>query len=40
MMTDRPIAIISYNRPDLLERFLVSLQQQTIAVDEVVSLFV
>lgn len=32
-MTDRPIAIISYNRPDLLERFLVSLKQQTIAVD-------
>ena len=32
-MTDRPIAIISYNRPDLLERFLTSLKQQTIAVD-------
>lgn len=32
-MIDRPIAVISYNRPDLLERFLASLRQQTLAVD-------
>lgn len=32
-MIDRPIAVISYNRPDLLERFLTSLRQQTVAVD-------
>lgn len=32
-MTDRPIAVISYNRPDLLERFLASLKAQTVAVD-------
>lgn len=32
-MIDRPIAVISYNRPDLLERFLASLKQQTVAVD-------
>jgi hypothetical protein len=32
-MIDRPIAVISYNRPDLLERFLDSLRQQTVAVD-------
>ncbi len=33
MITDRPIAVISYNRPDLLERFLASLKAQTVAVD-------
>ncbi|MEE4317585.1 MAG: class I SAM-dependent methyltransferase [Erythrobacter sp.] len=32
-MIDRPIAVISYNRPDLLERFLASLKQQTVAVN-------
>lgn len=32
-MINRPIAVIIYNRPDLLERFLVSLKQQTVAVD-------
>jgi SAM-dependent methyltransferase len=32
-MIDRPIAVISYNRPDLLERFLTSLKEQTVAVD-------
>jgi hypothetical protein len=32
-MIDRPIAVISYNRPDLLERFLASLKQQTVVVD-------
>lgn len=33
VITDRPIAVISYNRPDLLERFLASLKAQTVAVD-------
>jgi hypothetical protein len=32
-MIDRPIAVISYNRPDLLERFLTSLKEQTVTVD-------
>jgi hypothetical protein len=32
-MIDRPIAVISYNRPDLLERFLASLKAQTVAID-------
>jgi hypothetical protein len=33
MMIDCPIAVISYNRPDLLQRFLESLKQQTVAVN-------
>ena len=33
VITDRPIAVISYNRHDLLEQFLVSLKQQTVAFD-------
>ncbi len=32
-VTDRPVAVISYNRPDLLERFLASLKAQTVAID-------
>lgn len=32
-MTDHPIAVISYNQPDLLRAFLASLKEQTCPVN-------